>query len=142
MSTEDLKAHYERILEELFHQGKLDAMDKYFAPTWVMHRPWGSEGFEEVKKGWAAALGAFPNLRFTVHDFDVVGDKMVIRYTMRGTHRGPWLGMLATGKQMEQWGIEIDRLENGKIVETWSAYDRLGIMQQLGAMPAPEPSTA
>jgi ketosteroid isomerase-like protein len=129
MSTEELKIHYERILQEVLEQGNLDAMEKYFAPNWVMHRPWGSEDFGACKKGWARLGANFRTVRFTVDDFLVVGDMIVARYTMRGTS--------ATGKPVEFWGIEIDRLENGMIVETWSAYDRLGMTQQLGTIPSP-----
>jgi len=47
---EDLKAHYERALEELFHQGNFDAMGEFFAPTWVIRWPWGKAGFEDARK--------------------------------------------------------------------------------------------
>jgi len=74
-----------------------------------------------------------------VDDFILEGDKMVVRWTMRATNSGPLPGYVtaATGKRIEIWGNEIDRVVDGKIVETWSAYDRLGLMQQLGVLPAP-----
>ncbi|MBV9280595.1 MAG: ester cyclase, partial [Chloroflexi bacterium] len=65
-------------------------------------------------------------------------DKVVTRSTVRGTHQGPFLGIPATGKKVEVAQIDIWRLDGGKIVEHWGQDDRLGMLQQLGAVPQPE----
>lgn len=120
MSPEELRARFEQSIEEMFHQRNLDAMEKYYAPNFVIHRPWGSEDFEECKQGLAKALAAFPDFHYTVEDFLVLGDTDVCRYRVRATS--------ATGKTVDTWGIEIDRWENGKFVEMWSSYDRPSLM--------------
>jgi predicted ester cyclase len=125
--SEDPKRYIEQLYEEVVNQGNVDAFEKYYAPTWIIHRPWGSEGFETSKKGIAGLLRAFPDLRISVAECGAFGDKVVARCTLRGTSSGAVPAFGPAGRQLDQWWIEIDRLENGKIVETWSAYDRLGV---------------
>jgi hypothetical protein len=65
------------------------------------------------------------------------GDRVVTRWTARGTHRGELMGIPPTGKPVTMTGITINRLEGGKVVEDWTVFDQLGLLQQLGAIPAP-----
>ena len=123
------------MIGELFYQRNLDAIEKYYAPTFVIHRPWGSSDFEGWKKDCARILTSMPDYRFTVDDLLVAGEVEIVRGTTRGTFMGSFQGVSGAGKQVEMWSIEINRFENGKIVETWIAYDRLGVMQQLGTIP-------
>ena len=67
----------------------------------------------------------------------VEGDKVAIRWTMSGTHKGEIEGIPPTGKKMTIWGISIERIVGGKFVETWETYDTMGFMQQLGLVPTP-----
>jgi len=71
----------------------------------------------------------------TIDDMVAEGDKVVYRWTLRGTHKGEFTGIAPTGKQVTLWGMVIDRILGGKIVETWIRYDTLGFMQQLGVIP-------
>jgi predicted ester cyclase len=80
---------------------------------------------------------AFPDLRFTAEDIIAEGDKVAARYTMRGTHQGEFMGVAPTGNRIEVTGIDIVRFEGGKMVEHWANSDELGMMQQLGVIPAP-----
>ena len=84
-----------------------------------------------------AARVAFPDFHHTVEDLVAEGDKVVPRLTLRGTHQGDFQGLPPTGKQVTFSGINVMRLEDGKIVEHWSIGDTLGMLQQLGAIPAP-----
>jgi steroid delta-isomerase-like uncharacterized protein len=77
---------------------------------------------------------AFPDLNVTVEDEIAEGDKVVTRWTIRGTHKGDLEGMAPTGKQIVLQGITIHRIEGDKIVEEWERYDNLGLMQQLGVV--------
>ena len=79
---------------------------------------------------------AFPDLHMTIDDMVAEGDRVAYRWTVRGTHRGAHtqLGIAPTGKQVTGWGMSIDRIVGGKIVETWNRYDSLGLMQQLEAV--------
>jgi predicted ester cyclase len=79
--------------------------------------------------------GAFPDLKQTVEDTIVEGDKVVLRFTMRGTHRGDLMGMAATHKTITIGGIAILRIGDGKVAELRDHLDQMGIMQQLDAMP-------
>ncbi len=80
---------------------------------------------------------AFPDYRVTLDD-DLLaeGDKVVGRWTMRGTHSGSFNGIPATGRAVSITGINILRIANGQVVEDWGAFDLLGLMQQVGAFPS------
>ena len=84
--------------------------------------------------GFAAAV---PDARYTVEDMIAEGDRVVSRFTMTGTQTGEMQGIPPTGKQCKVAGIDIFRVVDGKIVEHWDAVDQLGMLQQLGVIPAP-----
>ncbi len=140
MSVEDNKALARRELEELFsHTGNLDTADEIYAPDFVSHAPDSEDirGVEAAKHFAASYRQAFPDLVTTVEDLLAEGDKVVARWTMRGTHQGEIeeLGP-PTGKHIEATGISVYRIEGGKIAEYWAIYDALGMMRQLGFIPA------
>jgi steroid delta-isomerase-like uncharacterized protein len=78
---------------------------------------------------------AFPDGRVTIEDMIAEGDKVVTRYNSRGTHKGDFMGIPATGKKVAVTGIVISRIAKGKIAEEWEEFDALGFMVQLGAIP-------
>ncbi len=80
---------------------------------------------------------AFPDLTCTVQEQVAEGEKVVSRWTVRGTHQGEFFGVAVTGNQVEFTGIQIDRFEGGKIVEEWAEFDLLGAMRQMGAVREP-----
>ena len=80
---------------------------------------------------------AFPDMQLTIEDQIAEGDKVVTRWTARGTHQGELMGIPPTGKQATVTGITVGRVANGKFVESWSNFDALGMMQQLGVVPVP-----
>jgi steroid delta-isomerase-like uncharacterized protein len=126
-----------RIYEEIFGQGNLVAVDELIAADVVEHEEFpgmvpGREGFKQLVAGLRAA---FPDLQLVEHDMIAEGDKVAARFVMRGTHRGPFMGVGATGKQVTVTGTEIVRFAGGKAVEHWGTTDALGLMQQLGALP-------
>ncbi len=83
-------------------------------------------------------LEAFPDSQLPVEDQIAEGDKVVTRWTCRATHTGEFQGMPPTGKYTTMTGTTIFRIANGKLVEGWTNADMLGLLQQLGAIPAPE----
>jgi predicted ester cyclase len=95
-----------------------------------------------LKQTIAAAFAGSSDSRFTIDDMVAEGDKVVTRWTSMGTHSGVFMGVAATGKPLTLNGIRIDRIADGKIVEMWAQLDLLGLLQQLGAMPAPAQSPA
>ncbi len=86
------------------------------------------EAVETVKVFWKG----FPDVSFNIEELIAVGDKIIVRYVVRGTHQGEFMGIPATGNKIEVSGIIISRIENGKFVEEWDEMDSLGMMQQLG----------
>jgi steroid delta-isomerase-like uncharacterized protein len=141
MSTEENKAVVRREFEEMFNSGgNLGAAEDFYAPDYVGHEPTagdvrGIEGARQFAENYRAA---FPDLEATIEDQLAEGDKVVTRFSVRGTHQGEIedLGP-ATGNRMEVMGITIERFAQGKIVEDWSTFDALGMMQQVGLVPEP-----
>jgi steroid delta-isomerase-like uncharacterized protein len=137
VSAEENKALARRAWEEIFNQRNLDALDEFYAADAVWHQPdQDLQGLEEVKQWLARPFEAFPDLNVTIEDVIAEGDKVVIRYTSRGTHQGETGGLgLPTGRQIELEGIAIQRFEGDKIVEFWDRFDSLSLLQQLGLAP-------
>jgi deazaflavin-dependent oxidoreductase (nitroreductase family) len=136
MSTEDNKALVRRFYEEGVHNPAL--FDELLAPTYVLHLP-GSPpiaGIEQAKQLMVAYTSGFPDLQLTTEDMVAEGDKVAIRNTWRGTHQGAFQGLPPTGKHVTFTGSDIFRFVGGKIAEQWADLDALGLMQQLGAIPA------
>lgn len=137
--SEENKAVTRRFIDEVLNKRNLEAVDKYISPRIVDHSlpPGSPQGIEGVKQGLAMWFGAFPDLHGTIEDLIAEGDKVVVRMTFTGTHKGESMGIAPTGKRVTSWGIEINRIVGGKYVERWEAFDMLGIMQQLGVVPPP-----
>jgi predicted ester cyclase len=101
-------------------------------------RPPGiADGAEGVRQQFAAFRAAFPDFRAAIHDQIAEGDKVVTRKVFHGTHRGELMGIAPTGREVQIEVIDIVRVEGGQIVEHWNVVDRLGLLQQLGALPEP-----
>ena len=137
MSTEENKAVERRIIEEVFNNKNLAAIDELFTPDYAYHGTGGgdSRGREEFKLTIAALFAAFPDFNGTIEDMVAEGDKVVSRTTYRGTHRGDFQGIPPTGRKVEFAGITLSRFEGGKNAESWDLLDNLGMMQQLGVIP-------
>lgn len=82
-------------------------------------------------------MSAFPDTKMTVEQQIAEGDKVVTRWKAQGTHKGELMGIPPTGKQVTVTGISIERIVGGMIVESWEEFDQMGMMQQLGVIPAP-----
>ncbi len=138
MSTEDNKALIRRAYEEGFNQRNLAVLDEVNASDLVSHNASTTmQGLEAFKQFLSLYLSAFPDARFTVEDIIAEGDSVVARHTFRGTQQGDLMGIAPTGKQVMTTGITITRFANGKGVELWGNNDDLGLLQQLGVVPAP-----
>lgn len=120
--------------------GNYDAIDELVAADYVGHDPALPEltrGRDGVKQFYNDFLAAYPDGAITIETQLAEGDYVATRWTGRGTHKGELMGIPATGKQVTVSGITISRLSGGKVAEEWIAWDTLGMMQQLGAIPAP-----
>ena len=128
-----------RFLEEAFNRGNLDVVDELVAPEFVNHDaalPEPVVGIEASKASIRGYRDALPDMRMTVELQVAEGEEVVTQWTARGTHQGDLMGLAATGKQATVTGITIDRIVDGRIVESWTNWDTLGLLQQLGAVPA------
>jgi steroid delta-isomerase-like uncharacterized protein len=139
MSTEANKAIARRNFEEVWNEGKLAAVDEIIAANHVNRDPAnpgvsGPEGFKQLVSMYRSA---FPDTHFAIEAQIAEGDKVVTRWTARGTHQGELMGIPPTGKQLAVTGMTIDRIVGGKIAESWANWDTLGLMQQLGVVPMP-----
>lgn len=142
MSAETHKAMLRRVMDEAVTRGNLAVVDELVAPGYVNHNlpapaP-GPDGFKQIIQLFR---GAFPDIRVTLDDVIVEGDKVASRGFWQGAHRGEFMGVPATGKQVRVAYLDIWRVEDGKFVENWVQMDLLGLLQQLGVAPQPEPAT-
>ena len=136
--TEEREAAIRRIIEEAWNKGNTDVLDEFYAPNFVLRRL-GFDDFdlEGIKDAIRQSHKALPDYQMTIEDIIVAGDKAAMRYSWRGTHTGDstLLGP-PTGKKLEVKGIGITHWVGGKLVEEWNYQDNMGMMQQLGAIPA------
>lgn len=141
MSAEENKALARRFVEEFFNRKNLNIMDELYAPDCVEHSadlPGPLHGREAVKQFFGSFLAAFPDFHLTLEAEIAEGDTVVQRFTVSGTNKGELMGMPPTGKRATWTGMHIARIVGGKAVEGWGIGDTLGLMQQLGVIPAPE----
>ena len=137
--SEENKAIVRRNFEETWNKGNMAVADEIFTANYVGHDPAGPElrGPEGMKQQVGTYRTAFPNVQFSVEDQIAAGDMVATRWTARGTHQGDLMGIAPTGKQVTVTGITIERLANGKVEESWTNWDTMGMMQQLGVVPQP-----
>ena len=135
--SEKNKAIARRIFEEVW-KGNLEVANEVVAANYVAHGlgvelPPGPEGFKQFVSIYRTA---FPDVQFTVEDQIAEGDTVTTRWTARGTHKGELMGIPPTGKETVVTGISINKFAGDKSVEAWNNWDGLGMMQQLGVVPA------
>jgi len=139
MTVEENKAIVRRCVEEAFNRGEPAAMDEFLAPNVVPHPlpPGIPHDREGLKRFFTTLLGSFPDYCLTIEDMVAEEDKVVIRSTISGTHKGDFMGIAPTHKKVTWTAIEIWRIEGGKVVEIWGEVDQVAMMRQLGAIPPP-----
>ncbi len=142
MSNNEVRA-LERQIFEVMNEGKaatVAEMDKVCSADILAHTATGNDlrGVAAFKQYMIGFYDAFPDLHITIEDILVDGDKAATRYTYAGTNRGAFMGVPPTNRKITGWAIEIDRFSDGRLVELWGRLDTLGLMQQLGLIPAPK----
>jgi steroid delta-isomerase-like uncharacterized protein len=135
--SEDQLAASKRVIEEAFNRGNLGVIDEVCAENFVAHDPLsGDEDREASKASMETYRNAFPDLHFTIDDAFAAGDKVVLRWTGEGTFENELFGLQPTHERGNPvHGITIDRFEDGKIVESWTQWDTLTFMRDIGAVP-------
>ncbi len=138
MTSEEIKGLYRRVLEAL-NARDLDAAAALMAPTFVNHTPLPGEppGVAGLHYRMGVLQTAFPDFRFSTEEALVDGDKISTRGTISGTNTGSFMGLPPTGKQVTVGYLDLVHFAGGKMTEHWAQMDQMGLMQQLGAAPAP-----
>jgi steroid delta-isomerase-like uncharacterized protein len=138
--SEHNKAIVRRLFAELWNTGNLSMADQIFAPTYEHHdssTPDFGRGPDSEKKRASLYRNAFPDMHLTIEDVIAEGETVMTRWSCQGTHKGDLNGIAPTGKRITINGVTIARVSAGKIVEGFVNWDALGLMQQLGVVPAP-----
>ena len=128
-----------RFVAEVLNGKDLDAMDALVAEDFVELDPLPGQrpGRAGLKQTLGMFFAGFPDLEWVIEEEIVADDKVVSRFTWRGTHRGAFLGIPATGRRVAVPGVVIDRFAGGRMQDSRLLMDTLGLMQQLGVIPAP-----
>jgi predicted ester cyclase len=140
MSEERNAATYRRWFDEGCSQGNVDLADELYSPDYVTHSlgPNFAPTLDGLKLFIRALREGIPDLRCPVEEVVAERDRVAGRFSLRGTHNGTLLGIPATGKRVDVGVMVIARFdERGKWIEDWTSWDQLGLLQQLGVMPAP-----
>jgi predicted ester cyclase len=133
---EDHRLAVQRFIDEAYNAGNIRILPELIAPEHISHLPTGDHyGPEGVRIDIAGFRTAFPDLTLSLDDLIDAAETVVYRFTARGTHQGPFMGVAATGRRVRVDGIGIDRFRDGKMIERWVQYDGVGLLQQLGAVP-------
>jgi len=134
--SEENKALLRRWFEEVWNNGRADAIAEMFAEDGVGHglSDGPIHGPKDFKPFHATFRGAFPDITVVVEDLIAEGDKVVARCTVRGKHQGDHLGYAASNAPVEFTGMTIVRIKDAKIVESWNNFDFMKMYQQIGAI--------
>jgi steroid delta-isomerase-like uncharacterized protein len=134
LDAEQMKAIARMEFEEVFSNGRLDLIDEILGDDYICHDPAlpeparGKQGLRDAVIGFRAAL---PDLRFSVDQQVAEGDRVVTGWTATGTHTGELMGIPGTGRRVTMAGVDIERFEDGKIVEVWALWDALGVYRTI-----------
>lgn len=132
------KQTVQRLYEEVGNEGRLEVLDEIARPDHIEHRPFpgqaqGAEGLKQRISMVRAAL----NPSFTIEHLIAEGDKVAVMWSNRCEHVGDWLGFSPTGKVVVVTGVDIHRLQDGRLAEHWDVADISEFLVSVGAMPAP-----
>lgn len=140
MTSDENKRFIQRFVEETINRKDLHAIDELVAKDFIEHVPFPGQGPgpDGLRDAIGTFLSAFPDMQWTTDEQVGEGEKVVSRFSWTGTHRGEFLGIPPTGKSVKVWGVVMDLVRDGVLSESRIIMDTLGLLQQLGAIPAPE----
>jgi len=128
-----------RLYEEVWNERKVEVINEIISPSHALHAPnisGSSIGPEAYKRNVLLFLTGYPDLHWTIEDTIAENDKVVACWTISGTHKGDYMGIPATNKKVSVDGITIHHIADGRIMDSYSNWDVLGMMQQLGVVSA------
>ena len=135
MTIEENKALVRRFVDEIFVEGRIEAVGELVAPDFVGHTWGGAAGRDGLKAAMQRIATALSDVAFTIDDVIAEDDRVAVRLTARATQIGEFMRLPPSGKSYEIGEIHIFRIRDGKVVEHWHQFDQLGMMRQLGALP-------
>ena len=136
-TTEENKVIVQRFFEEGPSKGDLAAAKELLSPNFSLHTPIPSApGIQSITDIITTCRAAFEHLDVKVEDLIAEGDKVSARFVANGIHNGSFMNLPPTGRPIKMTGIEIFRIEDGKIAELWAEANIIGLLQQIGAFPA------
>jgi len=121
-----------RVYEDCLNGDRMHLLPALVAGDFVGPQGEGPTGFG---RALMALRTGFPDLHYTIEDLFAEGDRVAVRWTSKGTHRGPFQGLAPTGKPVSGSGIAIFHLRDGKIIRGWTETNRVGFLQQIGVLP-------
>lgn len=124
----------------VFNSHDLNGWDALCASDYINHDaglPTPDADLSTLKQTIGGLIAAFPDMTATEEDLVAMGDKIAVRMTLSGTHQGEFMGVAGTGKHMAFGGVWLAHFSEGKYKEQWVYFDALGLLQQMGAIPAP-----
>jgi steroid delta-isomerase-like uncharacterized protein len=119
---------------DLYNRGDYASAYALNSPECIMHAGSRDESVEENKKIDDLFFKAFPDIKATVNVMIAEGDKVALQVTWKGTHKGDFMGIPPTGKDVVMTNTDIFRIKDGKFIEGWATFDMFGLMQQLGVI--------
>ncbi len=135
MSTDTNKAIIRDFFAQVWNAGDEAAIERFIAEDAAGNDPDFGIGREGFTRQWRRWREAFPDLHFQVEELVAEGDTVVSRWTLTGTHTGPFLGIAPTGRSIRVGGMSLDHLQDGLLISGFDGWDNLGLRQQLGAIP-------
>lgn len=138
-TIEQNKQLVRRLYEDCFNPGNLELVAQLLADDFVGSR--GERGPSEFTNAIVALRKGFPDIHFEIEDLIAEGDQVVVRWKFQATHTGPFAGIAPSRKQVLQTALVMYKFRDGKITHAWQQVDRLGLLQQIGALP-PSPAPA
>jgi steroid delta-isomerase-like uncharacterized protein len=120
---------------EMINTHDPDQVDRFVAEDYINHNAFVADGREANREWWTAFFTGLPDVRITMEDLVISGDRVVGRFTYRGTHSGNFVGIPASGNPIEMRSIDIWRVENGMFVEHWDELNLMEVFQQMGVLP-------
>jgi steroid delta-isomerase-like uncharacterized protein len=146
MSIADNKAVVRRLYDEVWNKRRLEVVNEIISPSHALndaHLAGSAVGPDAYKRVFTQFIAAFPDLRFTVEDVIAEKDKVVVSWSITGTHKREFRGISATNKKISIGGVTINHVAKGKIIDSDVSLDYFGMMQQLGVIPPiGQPKTA
>lgn len=138
MGQSDIKDMMRKVFQELFDKKDIAALDRYCTADFVDHNPPdGGKGgnINEAKKSFQAFFRGLPDAQAKISEMIAEGDRIYVRATFSGTHRGEFMGLSPSGKRVSYEVWHTFRLSDGKIAEHWALIDPLALMRQIGLSP-------